>query len=69
MPQMVEIDITDKVLMGIHVVIFGRIKEFFMQTKQTNWGKNQIMFEIDRIETEVMNEYHKAIMELYAKSL
>ena len=31
------------------LTLYARIRKFFTETNQTNWGKNQILKELDRI--------------------
>ena len=40
--------------MNIDRIILIELKKFFRETKQTNWGKNQIRDKIDEISEEVV---------------
>lgn len=43
--------------MNIDRVILAELKRFFRNTKQTNWGKNQIRDKIDEISEGVVFTY------------
>ena len=43
--------------MNIDRVILTEVKRFFRETKQTNWGKNQIRDKIDEISEDVIDTW------------
>lgn len=37
-------------------ILFMRIREYFRKNQQTNWGKNQIIKTLDKMEEQIQKE-------------
>ncbi len=49
--------------MNIDRIILAELKRFFRETKQTNWGKNQIRDKIDEIAEEAIDTWKEMMRE------